>query len=188
MDETGSMTVKTLAVTGTVTMATSNGNVGIGTTTPSTLLTVGTTTNILNVLSTGNVGIGTTTPQHKLAVSGSMYSPRLALTDPGAAGTITVNWNNSNVQSVAFSNANGNRDIVFTNGQDGGKYILFLKQGSTATSALMAATSTVRGGGFETTPTGTVSKTDYFGFIYNGINSVYDAVVGEIKLNLSWEL
>ncbi|MEK6634759.1 MAG: hypothetical protein AABY38_00245, partial [Planctomycetota bacterium] len=141
-------------------------------------------TNILNVLSTGNVGIGTTTPQHKLAVSGSMYSPRLALTDPGAAGTITVNWNNSNVQSVAFSNANGNRDIVFTNGQDGGKYILFLKQGSTATSTVSwPATSTVRwaGGGTGTTLTGTVSKTDYFGFIYNGINTVYDTVAERLN-------
>jgi len=113
-----------------------------------------------------------------------MYSPRLAITDPGAGGTITVNWNNSNVQSVAFSDASGNRDIVFSNGQDGGKYILFLKQGSTATSTVSwPATSTVRwsGGGIGTALTGTVNKTDYFGFIYNGINSVYDAVA--VKLN-----
>ena len=101
-------------------------------------------------------------------------------------GTITVNWNNGNVQFVAFNNltSGGSRDIVFTNGQDGGKYILFLKQGSTATSTVSwPATSTVRwaGGGTGTTLTGTVSKTDYFGFIFNGIDSVYDAVAERLN-------
>src|SRR3990170_1705295 len=76
----GSITAKTLTVTGTATVTgtltagnvLSTGSVGIGTTTPATLLAVGTTTNILNVLSTGKVGIGTTTPATTLHVIGTV--------------------------------------------------------------------------------------------------------------------
>ncbi|HHT9138662.1 MAG TPA: hypothetical protein ACFYEK_15635 [Candidatus Wunengus sp. YC60] len=68
----GSMTASSLALTGTLTAAATGGNVGIGTTTPATLLAVGTTTNILNVTSTGKVGVGTTTPSTALYVIGTM--------------------------------------------------------------------------------------------------------------------
>ena len=57
---------------GQVIYADSSGNVGIGTTTISTLFTVATSTNIFNVLSSGNVGVGTSTPAYKLDVYGTI--------------------------------------------------------------------------------------------------------------------
>ena len=65
----------------------SNGNIGIGTTTPSSMLSiasstatgtanlfsVATSSSIFNVLANGNIGIGTTNPGAKLEVVGSMY-------------------------------------------------------------------------------------------------------------------
>jgi len=87
----GSMTAKTLAVTGTATVTgtltagnalrvntstlvvdATNSRVGIGTTTPATLFTVGTTTNILNITDAGKVGVGTTTPATALYVIGTI--------------------------------------------------------------------------------------------------------------------
>jgi len=87
----GSMTAKTLAVTGTATVTgtltasnalrvntstlvvdATNSRVGIGTTTPATLFTVGTTTNILNITDAGKVGVGTTTPGTALYVIGTI--------------------------------------------------------------------------------------------------------------------
>ena len=76
VDETGALTFggsgltasSTLTVYGTTTLATLQGSVGIGTTTPVTLFAVGTTTNIFNVTMAGRVGIGTTTPRSKLHI------------------------------------------------------------------------------------------------------------------------
>ncbi len=204
---TGSVTASTMSITGTATIATISGNVGIGTTTPTATLVIqgpatgnglhlraGETDGVdfimkvedqngsvqaMYVDASGDVGLGTTTPQHKLSVvNGSIYSLRYTLTD---TATIAVDWNNGNVQSVVLG---GNRTITFSNGKDGGKYILLLKQDGTGNRTITwPGTSTVRwsAGGTGTTLTGTASKTDYFGFIYNGIDNVYDAVAERLN-------
>ncbi len=77
-----------------------NGNVGIGTTTPSSMLTIqGTTTkdlltiasstgaSLLTVLANGNVGIGTTTPYAKLTVAGSLGLTGALYDRTASAGT-----------------------------------------------------------------------------------------------------
>jgi fibronectin-binding autotransporter adhesin len=80
-----------------------SGNLGVGTTTPTSLLTVasstatgtasllsvGTTTSLLTVLANGNVGIGTTTPDAFLSVSAYNYGEtllKLGATSGGATG------------------------------------------------------------------------------------------------------
>jgi len=65
-----------------------SGNVGIGSTSPASLLDVGTK---LNVLSAGNVGIGTTVPVSSLAVSGNMsIGTTYAATSAPTNGLIVV--------------------------------------------------------------------------------------------------
>ena len=68
-------------------VVTSAGNVGIGTSTPTSLLSVasstatgverlvnfGTTTEIMTVLANGNIGIASSTPNHKLSVAGTGF-------------------------------------------------------------------------------------------------------------------
>jgi|GEM_PF-3556600 len=116
------------------------------------------------------IGIGTGSPQHKLDVNGAMYSRRHALTD---GATIAVDWNDGNVQSVTLG---GNRTFTFSNGQDGGKYILIITQDATG-SRTVTWPGTVRWGLCgEPTLSTTANTTDYIGFIYNGVSSTYDAI------------
>ena len=120
--------------------------------------------------SSGNVGIGNANPQSKLDVSGSIYSRRVSLTD---GGTIAVDWSQGNVQSVTLG---GNRTFTFTNGQDGGKYILMIKQDATGTRTATWPATVRWPGGTAPTLTTTASRTDYIGFLYNGVDSKYDGV------------
>jgi hypothetical protein len=123
---------------------------------------------IMRVNATG-LGIGSTVPAAALDVTGQVYSRRSALT---YASTITVNWQNGNVQSVTLT---GNPTITFSNGQDGGRYILIVEQDGTGSRTVTWSNANWPGGTAPTLTT-TASKWDYITFIYNGVSSTYDGV------------
>ena len=125
--------------------------------------------------STGNVGIGTDTPAHKLDVNGAIYSRRNALTD---GATIAVDWNDGNVQSVTLGD---DRTFTFANGQDGGKYTLIIKQDGSGSRTVTWPGTARWADAAAPTLTTTADKTDYIGFIYNGVDSKYDGVA--MRLN-----
>jgi hypothetical protein len=82
------------------------------------------------------------------------------------APAITVDWSQGNTQSVTLG---GNRTLVFSNGQKGGKYLLILKQDATG-SRTVTWPFTVRWPGTSgPTLTTTANKTDYVSFFYNGV-------------------
>ena len=95
---------------------------------------------------------------------------RYGLTD---GGTIAVDWGNGPVQSVTMA---GNRTFTFTGGEDGGRYTLIIKQDGTGSRTATWPASVRWGGGTAPTLTTTASKTDYIGFIYNGVDSKYDGI------------
>ena len=115
----------------------------------------------------GKVGIGTDSPTHKLDVNGAMYSRRYAT-------TTAINWNNGNTQSITL--AATPTTLTFANGQDGGKYTLIIKQDGTGSRTITWPASVRFPDGVAPTLTTTAAKTDYIGFIYNGVDSKYDAV------------
>lgn len=90
------------------------------------------------------------------------------------AATITINWSLGNVQSVVLG---GNRNIEFTDGQDGARYTLMLVQDDTGSRTVTWNATTMRFAD-NTTPTltTTANKTDYFAILYNGLSSTYDFI------------
>jgi len=89
------------------------------------------------------------------------------------SSSITIDWNNGNVQSVVLT---GNTTLTFTNGQDGGKYTLIIKQDATGGRTVTWPTDVRFPQGVAPTLSTTANTTDYIGFIYNGIDQKYDAV------------
>jgi trimeric autotransporter adhesin len=131
----------------------------------------GTTANYAALFPAGNVGVGTTAPAATLDVAGTIYSRRVAITYDA---TTSVDWSQSNIQSITLT---GNwAPTAFSNPVDGARYILIIKQDGTG-SRTVTWPATVRWpGGTAPTLTTTASKTDYIGFIYNGVDSKYDGV------------
>jgi len=115
----------------------------------------------------GNVGIGTEIPTHKLDVNGAIYSRRYA-------ASTAIDWNNGNTQSLTLSATP--TTITFANGQDGGRYTLIIKQDGTGSRTITWPATVRFPDGAAPTLTTTAAKTDYIGFIYNGVDSKYDAV------------
>ena len=154
------------------------GNVGIGITAPGANLhisstTASTTQGMLKITTgTVNADILTITGNGNTKIAGNFYGRRYTLT---YAATLNVDWNNGNTQSVVLTASV--TTLNFSNGQDGGKYVLMIKQGGTGSYTIPAAPASVRWPeGTGPTLTTTVGKTDYIGFIYNGVDSKYDAV------------
>ena len=119
----------------------------------------------------------TTTPTEKVNITGNLLvagqyaSTRFGLTD---GGTIALDWNNSNVQSVTIA---GNRTFTFANPKEGGRYLILLKQDATGSRTVTWPTITWAGGTAPTLTT-TGNKTDIITLIY--ANSTY---YGEISKN-----
>ena len=89
------------------------------------------------------------------------------------APAITVDWSKGDTQAVTI---HGNRRLVFSNGQKGGKYILVIKQDATG-SRLVTWPASVRWPGGSPQAfilTTTANSKDFIGFIYDG--EKYDAV------------
>jgi hypothetical protein len=93
-----------------------------------------------------------------------------ALTD---GATIAVDWNNGNTQSVTLG---GNRTFTFANPQVGARYTLLIKQDGTGSRTATWPATARWPGGVAPTLTTTASKTDWIGFVYNGVDSKYDGV------------
>ncbi len=116
----------------------------------------------------GNIGIGTTVPTTRLQINGQYYSKRYA-------ATTSIDWANGNTQSLTL--ANDSNTLTFSNGQDGAKYTLMLKQPASGNAGTVSWPASVRWpSGSAPSLTTNSGKTDYIGFIYNGIDSKYDGV------------
>ncbi len=104
------------------------------------------------------LGIATAT---RITVAGQYASTKFALTD---GGTIALDWNNSNVQSVTLG---GNRTFTFANPLSGGRYLIYLKQDGTGSRTITWPTIRWAGG---TTPTltTTANKVDIITIVYDG--------------------
>lgn len=137
-----------------------------------TLWTLGATE--MNVYTTNSrgVGIGTATPLHKLDIIGSYYSRTVV--KGTCSGTVAIDWTLGNTQHCVL----GSTPVTFTfsGAQSGGNYKLILKQDGTG-SRTVSWPATIRwGSGSAPYLTPTPLKTDYVGFIYNGVDGYYDSV------------
>jgi len=108
--------------------------------------------------------------QMPVIFSSQYYSTRNGLSD---GATVAIDWDDGNVQSVTLE---GDRTFTFSNGNDGAIYTLIIKQDATGTR-IPSFPATVRwADGNAPTLTTTASKTDYFTFLYNGVDSKYDCI------------
>ena len=130
---------------------------------------------------TANQDVTTTgTPQHArlglgvaadssavMKASGQYYSAKYTQT---FGATMTINWDNGNVQYVALTN--NVTSLTLSNPKDGGRYALILLQDSTG-SRTVAWPVSVKWP-ISTAPTlSGANKLDVIAFIYDGTNSYY---------------
>jgi len=104
----------------------------------------------------------------QMRVAGQYVSTKFALTD---SGTIALDWNNSNVQSVTLG---GNRTFTFANPLTGGRYLIVLKQDGTGSRTVTWPTIKWRGGTAPTLTT-TANKTDLITIVYDGTDYFGDS-------------
>ncbi len=155
---------------------------------------------IMRITGAGNVGIGTTGPSYKFDVNGyGQFSQPIIVGTPTAAGhaatksyvdsvivatsdmyvkgnctgAVTIDWSQGKTQHCVLT---GNVTFTFANGQSGAAYKIILKQDATG-SRIVTWPASVRWGSIGTPSLSVVpSKTDYVGFVYNGIDTSYDGV------------
>lgn len=158
-----------------------NGSVGIGTTTNGsilfvqgtstlptlTYLTIASSTGsvLLNLGPNGGLGFATTTDATTTAIfAGQYYSAEY---DNGTATPGTIDWGRSNVQRWVLS---GNGTFAFTNTKPGSRYLLFVYQDGTGTRIPDWPAAVHWSGGASTTLTTTAGKFDVVTFVcaFNG--------------------
>ncbi len=100
------------------------------------------------------------------SVSGSQYYSSKYTT------TVTLDWDNGNVQYIVL--ANGGQTFTFSNGKDGGRYLLILKQPASSTAGTVTWPGTVAWSGASApTLTLTNGQVDIITFVYDGTNTKY---------------
>ncbi len=90
-----------------------------------------------------------------------------AYVDLKDAPTITVDWSKSNTQAVTL---HGNRTLIFSNGEKGGKYLLVLKQDAHGSRTVTWPASLRWPGVHPPTLTTTANKKDFLSIFYDGVN------------------
>lgn len=88
------------------------------------------------------------------------------------AAAITVDWSKANTQAITL---HGNRTLVFTNGQKGGRYTLIIRQDTTGSRSVIWPLA-VHWPGYAGQPslTTVANRKDYITFFYDGQS--YDAL------------
>lgn len=123
---------------------------------------------------TGDLAIeGLATTSDNLEVGGQMVS---GMHDNTYAATTTIDWNNGNSQEVTLT---GDTYIQMTNGINGGRYLLKIKQDGTGSRLVTWASTTADGEvkfkeDATTTLTTTANRSDFIGFLYT--DSLYFAI------------
>ena len=169
---------------GTTSLATSTiyetgGNVGIGTTSPGDKLHVSGNATVSGIANCTGTGQAVKTDASGRLVCGTVtnITPDWA-TITSCTGTVNVNWATSKTYHCTMT---GNVTFTFSGGVAGGTYKLILKQDAIGSRTVTWSGSMRWPGGVAvgsgTNPlTTTGGKTDYVGFIYNGVDSTYDGV------------
>jgi hypothetical protein len=101
----------------------------------------------------------------------SLVTARTTITSPD------IDWTKGNVQHITTSS---NIVITMTGGKDGGKYILAIRYSANGTTVEWPANVRFSYGEAPDT-TSAIGKTDYFGFIYNGVDSKFDCVASMLS-------
>lgn len=101
-------------------------------------------------------------PESKSA--GQYYS---AIHDKGSsgAGTVTVNWDESNFQTLTLT---GNITLAFSNGKAGGRYLLKIKTGAGSFTVTWPTVNWIRSGGSAPTIPSAASKIAILAVSYDG--------------------
>jgi len=124
----------------------------------------------LLAIGTGLAITGTTIAIAGISIASSQYySARFA-------GSVTVNWNNGNVQ--AFTLANGANTITMSNPQAGARYLLEIKQPASSSAGTVTWPANVKwSGGTAPTLSTTNGRSDLVALYYNGTNYAGSAVL-----------
>jgi hypothetical protein len=184
-------------------MIDSNGNVGIGNTSPADKLHVSGNATVSGIANcTGNAVLKTDANGRIVCATGAswsssgndIYNPNsgnvgIGTSSPAAKldvsgafySRLVTKGNCTGAITIDWNAGNtqhcvltGNVTFTFANGQSGANYRLILKQDATGNRTVTWPASVRWGSGGSPSLTATASKSDYVGFFYNGVDSTYD--------------